>query len=111
MWRPDFWSWSAARVEIDYRAREARLRLEQIERLLISRVLAERAQPRSMPQRRGLRLFRGGCVQTRSARVAQSGSRHRRASPIPTEVFIAAGGVPVAVKAAIGCVLHGPGTA
>jgi len=89
MWRPDFWSWSAARVEIDYRAREARLRLEQIERLLISRVLAERAQPRSMPQRRGLRFFRGGCVQTRSTKLAP-GRRRRQTCPIPIEVCIAA---------------------
>jgi len=111
MFGPDHGWWSAARVEIDHRAREARLRLEQLERLLISRVLPTRSQPKRMLDRRGLRFFRGGCVQTRSARVAQSGSRHRRASPIPTEVFIAAGGVPVAVKAAIGCVLHGPGTA
>jgi len=58
MWRPDLWSLSAARVEIDHRAREARLRLEQIERLLISRVLPKRPQPRPIPRRRGLRFFR-----------------------------------------------------
>ena len=90
MWRPDLWSWSAARAEIDHRARETRLRLEQIERLLISRVLPERAQPRPMPQRRGLRFFREGCVQTRSTRVAPLGPRRRQTRPIPIEVCIAA---------------------
>ena len=90
MWRPDLWSLSAARVEIDHRAREARLRLEQIERLLISRVLPERAQPRPMPQRRGLRFFRGGCVQTRSTRVLPPGLWRRQTCPIPIEVCIAA---------------------
>jgi len=90
MWRPDLWSLSAARVEIDHRAREARLRLEQIERLLISRVLPERAQPRPMPQRRGLRFFRGGCVQTRSTKVAPPGPQRHQTRPVPIEVCIAA---------------------
>ena len=90
MWRPDLWSLSAARVEIDHRAREARLRLEQIERLLISRVLPERAQPRPIPRRRGLRFFRGGCVQTRSTRVLPPGLWRRQTCPIPIEVCIAA---------------------
>ena len=39
MLRPDLSWWSAARVEIDQRARETRLRLEHLERLLISRVV------------------------------------------------------------------------
>ena len=94
MLRPDLWSWSAARVEIDHRAREARLRLEQIERLLISRVLPERAQPRPMPQRRGLRFFRGGCVQSRVTKVAPPGPRRRHTRHFPTEACIAASGMP-----------------
>jgi hypothetical protein len=108
---PDHGWWSAARVEIDHRAREARLQLEHLERLVISRVLPTRSRSKRVLDRRGLRFFCGGCVQTRSARMAQSGSRHRRTSLIPTEVFIAARGAPVAVKAAIGCIVHGPGTA
>ena len=89
MLRPDLWSWSAARVEIDHRAREARLKLEQIERLLISRVLPALSQPRPMPQRRVLRFFRGGCVQTRSTKVAPPGPRRRQTRPIPIEGCIA----------------------
>jgi len=35
MARPDFWSKSAPRVELDHRARGARVQLVQIERLLV----------------------------------------------------------------------------
>ena len=89
MFGPDHGWWSAARVEIDHRAREARLRLEQLERLLISRVLPTRSQPKRMLDRRGLRFFRGGCVQTRSTKLAP-GRRRRQTCPIPIEVCIAA---------------------
>jgi len=40
MSRIEFWSWSLPRVELDQRSREARLRLEQLERLLVSRARA-----------------------------------------------------------------------
>jgi hypothetical protein len=90
MLKPEHWWWNAARVEIDQRARDARLRLEQIERLLISGVLPTRPLPRPMPRRRGLRFFRGGCVQTRSTRVLPPGLWRRQTCPIPIEVCIAA---------------------
>jgi hypothetical protein len=38
MSRPDLWWWNAARVEIDHRARDARLRLEHLERLSFGQV-------------------------------------------------------------------------
>jgi hypothetical protein len=37
MTRPNFWSKSAPRVELDHRARDARVRLVQTERLLVPR--------------------------------------------------------------------------
>jgi len=40
MWRIEFWSWSLPRAELDQRSREAHLRLEQLERLLVSRARA-----------------------------------------------------------------------
>ena len=40
MSRIEFWSWSSPRAELDQRSREARLRLEQLERLLVSRARA-----------------------------------------------------------------------
>ena len=88
MLRPDLWWWNAARVEIDHRAREARLRLEHLERLLILRVLPV-SRPRRVFDRRGLRFFRGGCVQSRSTKVAPPGPRYGQARPIPTEICVA----------------------
>jgi hypothetical protein len=40
MWRIEFWSRSLPRAELDQRSRDARLRLEQLERLLVSRARA-----------------------------------------------------------------------
>ena len=40
MSRIEFWSWSLPRAELDQRSREAHLRLEQLERLLVSRARA-----------------------------------------------------------------------
>jgi hypothetical protein len=43
MTRTEPWRWSATRVEIDQRSREARLRAEQSERLLLRRALPRRS--------------------------------------------------------------------
>ena len=63
MLKPEHLWWSAARVEIDQRARDARLRLEHLERLLILRVLPT-SRPKRVFHRRGLRFFRGGAFKT-----------------------------------------------
>jgi len=89
MLRPNHGWWSAARAEIDDRAREARLRLEHLERLLISRVLPTQSGPRQVLHRRGLRFFRGGCAQTRSTKMAPPGPRYGQARPLPTEICVA----------------------
>ena len=81
--------WSEARVEIDHRAREARLRLEDLERLLISRVVPTWSWPRRAFNRRGLRCFLGGCVKTRSTNVIRFDPKYRRPHPLPTEICIA----------------------
>ena len=88
MFRPDFCSRDAPRVEIDYRAREARLRLEHLERLLILRVLPT-SRPKRVLDRRGLRFFSGGCVQNRSTKIAPPGRWYGQARPIPTEICAA----------------------
>jgi hypothetical protein len=54
--RTNVWNRSVPRVELDQRSREARLRLEQIERLLMSLVAVRQRQTRL---RRLLYLFRG----------------------------------------------------
>ena len=88
MARIDLWRWNATRVEIDHRAREARLRLEHLERLLITRAL----------YRRGLGFFDGGRVLDRSAKVDRTGVRHREARHIPTGLC----GLALAVRGAVG---------
>jgi hypothetical protein len=43
MSRTDLWRWSATPVEIEQRAREARMRLEHLEGLLMLRALPPRS--------------------------------------------------------------------
>lgn len=57
--RNSSWNWGLSRAEIDQRSREARLRLERMERLLVPYVVAR--QPRL---RRLLSLLYGGRPQT-----------------------------------------------
>jgi hypothetical protein len=91
MLKPDLSWWSAARIEIDQRARETRLRLEHLERLLVSRVLPTRGWPGELDYRRGPRFFRGGRAQGRSAKITPTGMHRRpRSRDFPTEAGIAA---------------------
>jgi hypothetical protein len=91
MLKPDFWLRSAARAEIDQRARDARLRLEHLERLLKLRLLPVRSLRGLLDYGRGRRFFRGGRAQSRSAKIAPIGMRRRPQSrDIPTEACIAA---------------------
>jgi hypothetical protein len=111
MLRSDFWWWSAARFEIDHRAREARLRLEHLERLLVARVAPMRSPRKQVPDGQVLRFFRGGCVQDEQTTMAPPGQRRGQARHFPTEVCIAASIVPAAVKTAIGEMARGAGAA
>ena len=108
MLRPDLWWRSAARVEIDHRARETRLRLEHLERLLISRVLPTRSWPGRPDYRRGPRFFSGGRAQSRSPKITPTGMRRPQSRDIPTEACIAA---TLAVKGVVVGLAHGPGAA
>ena len=94
MLKPDFWrERSAARAEIDQRAREARLQLEHLERLLKLRRLSVRSLRGVLDYGRGLRFFRGGRAQGRSAKITPIGMRRRPQSrDIPTDACIAVGG-------------------
>jgi hypothetical protein len=89
MFGSDHGWWNAARVEIDHRAREARLRLEHLERLLISRVLPTPSEPKRVVDRRGLRFFRAGCVRGQSTKVVPPGPRYGHPRHIPTEICVA----------------------
>ena len=60
---------------------------EQLERPLKLRVLPT-SRPRQVFDRRGLRFFRGRCVQNRSTKMAPPGPRYGQAGAIPTEICI-----------------------
>jgi hypothetical protein len=76
----NFWSRSLSRVELDQRSREARLRLERIERLLVSH--AAKRQPRlwRLLSRRSVGEYRGGPQKSR----VRGPLSDRRPSRMPT---------------------------
>jgi hypothetical protein len=64
MLRAELWNKNAPRVELDQRARDARLRLERIGRQLVPRAASTRS-----PRRRLLYLFTGGIFVSASRAV------------------------------------------
>ena len=65
--RIDLWWPSATRVEVDQRSREARLRLDHLERLLALRILPVQSWLTRARCRHGLRIFDfGERLETRS---------------------------------------------
>jgi hypothetical protein len=87
--RTDLWRTSATRVEVDSRSREARLQLEQAQRVL---ALPTQSWLSRMYSRFGLRLFGGGQVEGQSAC-----SREGEARDIPTGFGLVASGLPASV--------------
>ena len=87
--RTDLWRTSATRVEVDSRSREARLQLEQAQRVL---ALPTQSWLSRMYNRFGLRLFGGGRAEGQSA-VARDG----KARGVPTGFGLVASGLPAAV--------------
>jgi len=79
MTRINFWSRSLSRVELDQRAREARLRLEQLERLLRSRVAARPHRLRRPLFPLSVGQYGGGPQKSRGGRPL----RDRRLSRLP----------------------------
>jgi hypothetical protein len=90
----DIWRRSATRVEIDHRSREARLREEYLERLLIMRALPAQSWVRRVLYRCGMRLLNGGCVPSRSTEETPAGVRESR--QFPTGACIAGSGLTAA---------------
>ena len=91
---------SAPRAELDQRSREARLRLEQVERLLVVHYL-----PRQSLLRRVVRCFRsriyvGAQIEKRSNRATLSGTHPGRRRQTPGLTNSAAGSPPAARPAA-----------
>jgi hypothetical protein len=102
MSRIDLWRWSATRVEIDQRAREARLRLEHLERLLKMRALPAQSWVSRTLYRREGRFFGAGRMLDRSTKIDRTGVRHREARHIPAALCGATSGLALAVRGAIG---------
>jgi len=65
MHRINFWSRSLSRVELDQRAREARLRLERIERLLVPRAAMRQPRLRRVLSFLSVGEYRGGPPKSR----------------------------------------------
>jgi hypothetical protein len=79
MLRASLWNKSVSRVELDQRAREARLRLQRIERQLLLRAFTR------FPLRRLLYLCRGGIFVSASRESRTRGPlSNRRPSRMPT---------------------------
>jgi hypothetical protein len=93
----DLWRTSATRVEVDQRSREARLQLEQAQRLL---ALPTRSWLSRMRYRFGWHLF-GRRIQVGSVDVARSGSRENEGRDIPTGFGLLASGLPAVILAAL----------
>ncbi len=83
--RNDVLQSNAPRVELDQRSREARLRLEHVERLLIVHPLPKQSFLRRVLHRLGLRIYVGELVAGQSGRTAPTGGRARQGRRMPSE--------------------------
>ena len=87
MTRVYLWSKSAPRAELDQRAREARLRLEQVQRLLVARAPAAASRLERVFRIVGSGIFAGtGIFAGRARRIAAD--RRSRTTPEIAEVAI-----------------------
>ncbi len=83
--RNDVLQSSTPRVELDQRSREARLRLEHVERLLIVRPLPRQSLLRRVLRHLGLRIYVGELVADQSGRTAPTGGRAPQGRRMPDE--------------------------
>jgi len=89
--RSDWVQLSAPRVELDQRSREARLRLEHVERLLVVRPLPRRSFLRRVLRRLGLRIYVGEQVEGRSGKAILTDGGPRQGRRMPGETAGVAG--------------------
>jgi hypothetical protein len=85
---------SLPRVELDYRSREARLRLEHVERLLTRRALRKPSWLRRVLRSRGSRTEMGEQIEDRSANAAPAGRGPRQGRRMPGETGGLRGSLP-----------------
>jgi hypothetical protein len=81
MSRINFWSRSLSRVELDQRSRSARLRLEQLERVLVSHAAVRRYR------RRRLLFFSTGYTRALQERRVRGPRSDQRPSRMPAMSF------------------------
>jgi hypothetical protein len=89
--RSDLLRLSAPRVELDQRSREARLRLEHVERLLVVRPLPRLSFLKRVLRRLGLRIYVGEQVEGRSGKAVLTDGRPRQGRRMPGETAGGAG--------------------
>jgi hypothetical protein len=82
MWRIEFWSWSLPQAELDQRSREARLQLEQLERLLVSQARAS-----LLRRRRFVSFGVGRYLRARREHPAGAPPNDQRSSRMPLMSF------------------------
>jgi hypothetical protein len=94
--RPDLLEQSAPRVELDQRSREARLRLEHVERLLVVRPSPRQSLLKRVLHCLGSRIYIGEKGQGGAANTMTSGRDGLRGVAKPGEASGAADSVPAA---------------
>ena len=75
MARPNLWNKNRPRVELDHRARDARLKLVRIERLLVPCVAVPRGLLNPLLRLAGLRLYGNGRRGDRTAESLSDGQK------------------------------------
>jgi hypothetical protein len=99
MVRTDLLRPSATRIELDQRSREARLRLEQVERLLLVRRLPRQSLLRRLLRSLRVRIYAGEQVGRRSATTNLTRKRAREKSRRPGDTGVAGGKMRAAAPA------------
>jgi hypothetical protein len=97
--RPDLPAQSVTRAELDQRSREARLRLEHVERLLVVRPVTQQSLLRRFLRRLGSRICLGRQIGGRSTHPSLSRGR-APSGRVPGETGGAMGGFSAAPPAA-----------
>jgi hypothetical protein len=87
--RIDLLDQSATRAELDQRSREARLRLERVERVFVVRPMPRQPLLRRVLYRLGWRICASARVARRAVNLPLTGRRSRRGRSVPSE----AGGI------------------
>lgn len=99
MARTDLWRPSATRIELDQRSREARLRLEHVERLLVMRRLPRQSLLRRLLHSVRARIYAGEQIERRPDAGNLTRKRAREKSRRPGETGVTGGKVRAAAPA------------